>query len=174
VVGYRTAAGDQVLGACFSALILLACSPGNENAPGCSDSTSHGEPVAGALEIGIGGPSDFRALFAGEMQELVLGSQGGYMVTPVFRVDAAALGTDGTCAFIEVTHTVESMPPAHFHFMLPSFDASEPYWYIGSLPLFLSRETTSLVGKSCTLSALFQDGGVATSAEAHTLLVDQN
>ena len=61
-----------------------------------------GEPIAGALEIGTGGPHDFRASSDGDATEIVLGSQGGYMAVPVFRVDAGLMGrmeSARTCRF---------------------------------------------------------------------------
>jgi len=130
--------------------------------------------VDGALVIGEGGPNDFRAIVDGASEELVLGSQGGYMVTPVLRIDSQMLGTDGSCPTLDVTHLVESLAPAQFHFKLPPFDPQERYWYVGSLPLFLSWETASLVGKTCVLAATFQDHGMAATAEIHTSLVDRD
>lgn len=132
------------------------------------------EPVAGALEIGEGGPVDFRPIADGSSEELVLGSQGGYMVTPIFRIDTTLFDTDGKCAYIDVTHTVGTLDPASYHFVLPTQPSGEPYWYIGSLPLFLSYQSTGLVGQTCSLSATFGDDGKTTSAEVHTSLVDND
>jgi len=160
----------------LAVLLASACSsptPGGSAACGKMGSVA-ARSVEGALVIGEGGPDDFRPIADNTSEELVLGSQGGYMVTPVLRIDAELLGTDGSCPTLDVTHAVESLSPAQFHFNLPAFDPKERYWYVGSLPLFLSWQTSGLVGKSCVLSATFHDQGVAAMAEVHTKLIDND
>jgi hypothetical protein len=159
-------------------LFICACGAGGDGPEaepgGCTEAPLRKDPVLGALEIGIGGPTNFRALPDGASHDLVLGSQGGWMPAPVFRIDAEAFGTDGECAFIDVDANVEGFAPRNYHFAVPKQPEDDPFWYVGSLPLFLSTEIDDVLGRSCMISATFSDDGVSASAEVTVMLVNVN
>lgn len=153
---------------------LGACGTGTaEPTPSddCTAPSKPGEPVAGALQIGTGGPRDFRAFAQGESHELVLGSQGGYMPSPIFRVDAASFGTDGVCAFMHVDLDVDGRERASFDFMVRPTH-SDGAWYFGGLPLFLSTDASVLDGRSCRILATFNDDDRDASADVQVILSD--
>ncbi|HEY3500427.1 MAG TPA: hypothetical protein VGK73_37300, partial [Polyangiaceae bacterium] len=95
-----------------TALALLGgCGSSTEagDDPACAD-PGNGEPVPDAVQIGTQENAVFRAYQEGEAADLVLGLQGGFMLLPAFRIDAAALGSDGRCARLDVAATVDSEP----------------------------------------------------------------
>jgi hypothetical protein len=172
------AADVRRLGALFGAGVALACSspPAAPAAAGneCDQAVSRETPVEGALEIGNGGPNDFEPIVDGDDEELVVGSQGGYMVTPVFRIDASLMQSDGVCVMLDVTHAVEAHEPAQFSFRVRDQPAGEMYWFVGNLPLFLATDDADLLGKACTLSATLRDDGRTASASVTTTLVNRH
>jgi len=137
----------------------------------CQAPSTAGTPVDGALQIGSGGPRDFKALSDGQSHELVLGSQGGYMPSPVFRVDGSAFDSDGVCAFMHVDLDVDGRDRATFDFMVRP-TVAENAWYFGGLPLFLSTDASVLDGRNCLIRATFNDDGREASAEVEVVLSD--
>ena len=157
-------------------LSLCACGEASAERPepkDCHEDATQEAPPA-TLEIGVGGPSNFQRLVDGASHELVLGSQGGWMPAPVFRVNAEALGTDGDCAFIDVDASVESFEPRSYRFELPALPFGDEYWFVGSLPLFLSTELEDVVGRRCSMTATFVDDRVGASAAVSVVLVDND
>jgi hypothetical protein len=127
--------------------------------------------VADALAIGNGSAADFAPYEQGASEQLILGPQGGYMLTPTLRVDAASLGTDGSCVFLDWEATVEEQPAQLAHFKIPDAGTSgDRYWYWEMLPLFLSRDLPSLVDRACSITVAFADDGVGTSSHVDVLL----
>jgi len=175
-VTHFTAECHRLRSAIAAALLLLAACGGTgegEKPPSddCQAPSSPGAPVEDALQIGTGGPRDFVALADGQNHELVLGSQGGYMPSPVFRVDAAAFGTDGECAYMHVDLDVDGRDRASFDFMVRP-TSGDSAWYFGGLPLFLSTDASALDGRSCRILASFNDDDRETSAEVQVILSD--
>jgi hypothetical protein len=165
----------RILGLLLGACGAVACSspaetPAADSA--CDKPVTREISVEGALEIGNGGPNDFEPILDGDDEELVVGSQGGYMVTPVFRIDASLLGSDGVCPMLDVTHAIETREPAAFSFRMRDQPAGDMYWFVGNLPLFLATDDADLLGKTCTLSATFRDDGRTASASVTTTLVN--
>jgi hypothetical protein len=169
--------------ACALATLLapgvVACGGGGDGGepkpnPVCTGPTpTKGTPVDGALEIGTGMGDAFRASADGDPAELVVGTQGGAMAVPVFRVDASALGTDGTCAYLKVIATLDDgSAPRNFDLRMPSSSPSEKYWFYTTLPLLLADSATELVGKTVTYNAAFRDDGQEADARVSLLLVD--
>ncbi len=142
--------------------------------PVCTGPTpTRGDPVDGALEIGEGGPADFRQYADGDSTAIVRGSQGGYMALPQFRVDATALGTDGVCAYLKVIATLDDgSPPQTFDLRLPNSSPNDPFWYFGSLPLFLSSDESELVNRTVTYNAAFRDDDKEADAAVSLLLLE--
>lgn len=142
--------------------------------PPCTGPTpASGAPIDGALEIGAGSGDDFRVSVDGDSTELVIGSQGGAMAVPVFRVDASAMGTDGACAYLQViTSFDDDSAPRNFEIRLPNSSPADPYWFFTTLPLFLANYASDIVGKTVTYNAAFRDDGKEADAQVRLLLVD--
>jgi len=94
------------------------------------------------------------------------------MAVPLFRVDSALLGTDGACAYLRVEAAVDGQEPESYVIRVPDSDPSEPYWYFGTLPLFLSFDETVIVDRDCTYTAAFMDDGREADAQVTLHLVD--
>jgi hypothetical protein len=129
-----------------------------------------GPLVEGAIAIGLGGPDDFVPYLEGEPQTLVLGPQGGYMLTPTLRVDARLVKTDGHCPYLDLGGIADGQEPMQLHFRVPDAPSGDRYWYWEQLPLFLSKDLPSLVGRSCAVTAGFEDDGVGTATAVNVLL----
>lgn len=157
---------------------VVACGGGESHQP-VPDPTctgpapTRGTPIDGGLEIGTGTGDDFQASMDGDPTELVIGSQGGVMAVPVFRVDARALGTDGACTYLKVIATFDDgSVPLNFDIRMPNSSPSEPYWFFTTLPLFLANRASDIVGKTVTYNAAFRDDGKEADAQVSLLLVN--
>jgi hypothetical protein len=159
------------------ALLVLACGgpsageTGTDDPAGCTDGTAPTRSVAGAVKIGIGAQQTFAAYDEGSPAELVLGMQGGWMVTPTVRADGDLLGTDGACLYLDLDYGVVSDPPLKFHVRLPDAPSAERYWYFEGLPLFLSFDVASLEGRECRIAVTLIDDGHASTDEVRVTLV---
>jgi hypothetical protein len=172
---------SAALGVAVGALAVAVGCGGHEPSEPAPDLAScqpppplRSEPIAGALEIGTGGPHDFRASSDGDEAEIVLGSQGGYMAVPVFRVDPGLMGTDGACAYLSVHVEVTTLDPVDYEVRLPNSTPTDPYWYFGTLPLFLASNPATLVGQTATYAATFRDDGKAASDAVSVVLVNND
>ena len=126
--------------------------------------------VEGALTLGTTQNGQFHAYSEGEPAELVLGLQGGYMLLLSARIDAAALGSDLSCARLEVHPTVDSIakPVLEVGLSPSDFDAEGT---VEGLPLFLSLNLSELEDKPCHLSAVVRDDGNSSTSEVGVVLV---
>jgi hypothetical protein len=136
----------------------------------CLDEPVKGPLVEGAVAIGFGGPDNFVPYDEGGAQTLVFGPQGGYMLTPTVRVDASLVNTDGHCPYLDLGGTVDGQEPMQLHFHVPDAPLNGGFWYWEQLPLFLSRDLPSLVGRPCVVTGGFDDDGVGASAVVNVLL----
>ena len=159
----------------------MACGGGDEPPepapkPVCSGPTpTRGTPIDGALAIGTGDASYYRPYVDGDRAQIVVGSQGGYMAIPVFRVDATLLGTDGFCTYLKVIATVDDgSDPHNFDIKLPNSSPSDAFWYFGTLPLFLASDESQILGHTVTYNASFYDDGKEADAAVSLLLVDDD
>lgn len=161
-----------------SALMCGACGGGHDESPPApqNDCTgpvrTKGTLVPDALTIGTGSPQRFSPSMDGDATELIVGSQGGYMAVPLFQVDAAAMGTDGVCAYLDVQAAVDGQDPEDYVIRLPDSSPSERYWYFGTLPLFLSYDEGTVLDRDCTYTAAFIDDEREADAEVTLHLVD--
>ena len=133
--------------------------------------------VTGALEIGTGGPNDFQAYADGQTEQLVRGTQGGYMILPELRADASALATDGRCVRVVMNALIEPLAGETVGVSAPTISLTLPplarkggAFYVDPIPLFLSLDVNSLVGRHTQISAEFMDAQHYATAEARVLL----
>jgi hypothetical protein len=168
-----------VTGRCLGALavVLAGCSDPDGGAPEgrCPPPTGAVEPVENALEIGFWGEDAFERVRPGEMVPFVQGFQGGYMVTPLVRIDRARFGSDGHCAVMDIDANVSAGPHEMLHYEFANPRSDGEYWLTDVIPLFLSNSPDLLEGKLCTLTAHWRDDDlVATSSVEVQLYFDQH
>jgi hypothetical protein len=145
----------------LAALVVLlpGCSePGSPPADDrCPPPLRDATPVAEALGIGFYGEDGFELVADGQMLPIVLGFQGGYMLTPAVRVDAARLGTDGRCVLMDIEAEVAGGPKVeqHYEFLTPHSNGEA--WLTDTIPLFLSADLNAVRDKLCTITATWRD-----------------
>jgi hypothetical protein len=137
----------------------------------CAEPTGDGRAVDGAVALGLGDPQTFVAFEDGASVSLIHGPQGGWMITPVIRADQARLGTDGVCAYLDLEADVDGQEPLPLHFRLSELVEQGDYLFTEAIPFLLSFNVTALAGRSCVLSAAWQDDGRSATARASLTLV---
>jgi hypothetical protein len=156
---------------CFTA----ACTKGEEPEPkSYSDCFSPvaGGPVAAEVAIGSGDAGSFQRFADGAEAELVLGSQGGYMIVPTVRVDALAFGLTGAGACIDLETSIAGRVISSPSFGVPPLSNIGGYYYVERLPLFLASELSEVEDESCNVKATLRDGAREATGEARVRLVD--
>jgi hypothetical protein len=158
-------------------VVLVACSDPDGSLSGdrCLEPSSKAESVEGALEIGFWGEGEFQPVTQGQRVPFVLGFQGGYMVTPLVRIERARFGSDGHCALMDIDANVAGGPHEmlHYNFAKPRLDGE--YWLTDTIPLFLSSSPDPLEGKPCILTATWRDDQLeATSSVEVELYFDES
>lgn len=160
--------------ALFLALFAGGCQPDDANDDDQVDSCPNPpatELVPGALESGFGNAETFIAYSEGRQVSLTLGPQGGYMILPRFRIDTALIATDGVCAHLDVTASVEGLEPLVTSLTLPERTDSGQYWITSEVLVFLSTTLSSVANKPCQLEGVFrEDERYTTSAVGLVLL----
>ena len=155
-------------------LLCVGCAGSTESAPPgtCDEASANGAGslVEGALSIGTGTGDDFRPL--GDTLELVLGSQGGWMVTPTLEVDLSAMATDGDCVRIDVSVDLGDGQELPYVAILSELVGER--WTSEPLQLFLSYDLAAVEGQTAFLAASLEDDGVVATAEATALLTNQD
>jgi hypothetical protein len=160
-----------------TSVLLVACSDpdGSSSGDRCPPPIGKARPVENALEIGFWGEDDFEPVRPGQMVPFVQGFQGGYMVTPLVRIDRARFDSDGHCALMDIDANVSAGPHEmlHYEFVNPRSDGG--YWLTDVIPLFLSGSPEPLEGKPCTLTATWRDDDLeATSSVEVELYWDEH
>ncbi len=147
--------------AVIATLGLFGCGPGEpdreipDDAERCvAEEDSGGALEARAVALGVGGAGSFRSFQDGEEAELVGGFQGGYMITPAVRVEAAGDSRDEACFQVHLENALmeggEVVPGALVN---ATFTRSGGFFYVDSLYDLLGFEPGSLQGKTLLLSA---------------------
>jgi len=133
-----------------------------------------GAPVAAGVAIGSGDAASFDAFADGADAELVLGSQGGYMIIPTVRIDAVAFGTDGQQACIDLETSIAGVSTSPISFGLPPLSNAGGYFHVERLPLFLGSELSELEDESCRVTATLRDDGRTATGAVRVVLVDDD
>jgi hypothetical protein len=159
------------------AVVLAGCSDPDGGAPEerCPPSTGAVDRVENALEIGFWGEDDFEPVSPGQMVPFVQGFQGGYMVTPLVRIDRTRFDSDGICAVMDIEAYVSAGPYQKLHYEFANPRSDGEYWLTDTIPLFLSGIPEPLEGKPCTLTATWRDDDLeATSSVEVQLYFDEH
>lgn len=116
------------------------------------------------LAVGLGAPANFEPFVEGQIVPIVLGTQGGYMITPVVRADQARLGGDGRCTALELVAEVGEASPVRLSFELARVEVADGYAFSGTIPFLLSFDPIALQGQLCLVSAFWRDDAREASA----------
>jgi hypothetical protein len=155
-------------------VLLAACSePGSPPADDrCPPSYAAADPVADADAVALlfYGESGFEVVTEGQTLPMVQGLQGGYMVTPLVRVEQASFGTDGRCVVMDIEASVATGAHGqlHYEFLEPRPDGG--YWLTDTIPLLLSFDASGLDGERCTITATWRDDDRVASASVEVEL----
>ena len=130
--------------------------------------------IEDALVLGLAGGGDgggFQPVADGASLELVLGSQGGWMITPVLAVDRSMMASDGACVHVAVEVDLGAGgQPIAYQVILPEIGGTDLHFYSEPLPVFLSYDLTELDGRTATITAVVTDDDVASSCQVAALL----
>ena len=157
-------------------LLTLACSH-DPNSVDTSDERcnapdpTRGSQIDGVLAIGAGEGASFTSLEDGQPVTLIHGPQGGFMVTPVLRVDRAKMGTDGRCVYVQLGAAIDGLEPFTIDVHLSGLTADASHLTSEAIPFLLAFDPNTLVGKTCVLSATWEDDGVNAPAQSTIVLV---
>lgn len=130
-----------------------------------------GEPIGGALAIGVGAAGSFQPVAAGSSLELVMGSQGAWMVLPVLRVDGDGVTAGGPCPHVRFDVAVGSGVEVD-QTLTPPFERSDDgFWYSNEIELGLSLDIEQVEGQEASIEASIDDGDVSASVAVDRLLL---
>ncbi len=141
---------------------LVGCGPGEldpeppaDDAERCVAEQGEGEtPVAREVMLGTGSGATFRAYEKSEETELIAGFQGGYMITPTVRVEAAGDSRTEACFRVWLQNTIvegAEVGPGTLSYVV--FKRSGDFFYVETLFDLLGYEADPLRGKTLLLSA---------------------
>lgn len=155
------------LASILAAALLAACAAGPEQPETCEPPGAPAAVVEDALVLGLAGAGagGFEPLADGAPVELVLGSQGGWMITPVLAVDRAKMAGDGACAQVAVEVDLGAAEPVRFELTVPELAGSDDHFYSDPLPVFLSYDLAELEQRQVLITAAFVDDEVASSCQ---------
>jgi phosphinothricin acetyltransferase len=146
--------------ACLTIALLAGCGGDDdvEEEQSCEFTLLTGGAAAdGALAIGFGDGGDFEAAGSSNTLPLIMGSQGGWMVTPVARLDGSKIdGTD--CPRLTLSMTVEGFSLPTIYDLRTAFHEDDGNWYCDPVPLFLAFEVAEVEGHAAALTASITNG----------------
>jgi hypothetical protein len=137
------------------------------------DVGSGGVPIDGGLAIGLESDDTFAPLVDGGMVELVMGAQGGWMITPTLRVDGDAMLGGEPCPIAIFDSAVAEGGPTLSQTMPLLFvrqGEGEP-WYSSVVPLFLSLDVDELEGKSASFGVTIDNGTMSAEVVVGDLVL---
>ncbi|HUS65655.1 MAG TPA: hypothetical protein VMZ28_13990 [Kofleriaceae bacterium] len=153
------------------ALALAAAGCGDDDSgPTCStDLLEGGDEVPDGLRVGLGGPGAgaFAPIASGDDVELDMGTQGGWMVQPVARIDDAIDAS--TCPRLVFTLLVDDLEVPGSYDLRTSFHQEDGAWISDPVQLFISLDVEALDGRGASLSASVTDGDATASVQLDDL-----
>lgn len=156
---------------------LAGCGPGEpepeapvNDAERCVGEEGNGEPLsAREVLLGKGSGAAFQAYAEGEEAELIAGFQGGYMITPTVRVEAAGDMRAEACFRVWLQNTIvegAEVGPGTLSYVV--FTRSGDFFDVESLFDLLGFEADALSGKTLLLKA--KVSGVGFTGEREVTL----
>ncbi|NUQ79673.1 MAG: hypothetical protein HUU21_39710 [Polyangiaceae bacterium] len=141
--------------------VVLGCGPGDpesevpEDADRCVADEGGGEAMESReVALGVWEAGSFRAFQNGEEAELIAGFQGGYMITPAVRVEAAGDSSAEACFRVRLENALMEggeVGPGTLSQVV--FARSGDFYYVESLYNLLGYDSGPLQGKTLLLSA---------------------
>jgi hypothetical protein len=166
----------RIAAAVLLALLAAACAadPGMDEA-GCAEPAAPGSLIEDALALGLAGAGRFEPVAEGAAMELVLGSQGGWMITPILAVDRRMMASDGACVHVTVEVDLDGGDaPITFDVTVPELGGTDDHFYSEPLPVFLSYDVAALEGRRATITAVLEDDDVASSCQVAVELANRD
>lgn len=165
----------ETLAAAALALALAGCAadagPAGEDCGASPEASATWIEDAVALGLTGGGGNRFQPVADGASLELVLGSQGGWMITPVLAVDRSMMASDGACVHVAVEVDLGAGgQPIAFEVTLPELGGTDLHFYSEPLSVLLSYDLAELDGRTATITAVVTDDDVASSCQVAALL----
>lgn len=157
-------------------LLVAACAAdtGEEEA-GCAEPAAPGSVIEDALALGRAGGGWFEPVADGAAMELVLGTQGGWMITPILAVDRRMMASDGACVHVAVEVDLGGgQAPIEFGMTVPELGGTDDHFYSEPLPVFLSYDVAALEGRAATITAVLQDDDVAATCQVAVELANRD
>jgi hypothetical protein len=147
------------------ALVLAGCAAESAE-PTDADCGARAAPVPATLVED--------ALTVRGASELVLGSQGGWMITPILAVDRAVMASDGACVHVAIEVDAGlAGGPISYQAILPELAGGDDQAVSDELPVFLSYDLAELDGRAATITALVEDDDVASSCQVAVELANR-
>jgi hypothetical protein len=146
-------------------------SPSVEPARCVADVSDEGAQEARAIAVGSGSEASFHAYEEDEVVDLIKGYQGGYMITPSVRVDAAGDTRGEACFQVRIENALEGggdVVPGLKSYVL--FERSGGAFYIESLYDLLGMDAELLRDKTLLLKATVRGDGFVGESEARLRL----
>jgi len=166
----------RILAAALLALVAAACAADTgEEEVGCIEPAAPGSLIEDALSLGLVGGGSFQPVADGAAMELVLGSQGGWMITPILAVDRRMMASDGACVHVAVEVDLGGGDaPIAFDITLPELGGTEDHFYSEPLPVFLSYDVAALDGRAASITAVHEDDDVASTCQVAVELANRD
>lgn len=150
---------------------LLGC--GDDPGPQCVDTDAGGPEVANAVALGGGTPDNFVAASDGGTFELEFGTQGGWMVRPVVRIDSARLGADDqSCVAVHLEADVPGITPIPATHVFPQFHHQTGAGFTDPVIVFLAFDLLEVENQPCTLRVTVVGPAASSSTSAQVTLVN--
>jgi hypothetical protein len=164
----------RILAAALLALVAAACAAGDDEAD-CAEPALPGALIEDALALGLAGSGSFQPVADGAAMELELGTQGGWMITPILAVDRRMMASDGACVHVSVQVDLGGgAAPIAFDMTVPELGGTDDHFYSEPLPVFLSYDVAALEGRAATITAVLEDDDVASTCQVAVELANRD
>ena len=158
------------------ALLVAACAADTgEDEASCAEPAAPASLIEDALALGLSGSGSFEPVADGAAMELVLGAQGGWMITPILAVDRRMMASDGACVHVAVEVDLGAGDaPIDFDMTVPELGGTDDHFYSEPLPVFLSYDIAALDGRAATITAVVADDDVAATCQVAVELANRD
>ena len=158
---------------CLAAVVAAGCGSEDEPDTLCDELVSSGNVVDSGVTLGLGDPDTFEPIADGDELELELGTQGGWMVRPVARLDAAALGAGpDRCVWVETVAAIEGSADPVSLTQVPTFDYNRANVLSSPLLVLLSFDLEAVDGRQATIDVRIEGPDAASTASIDVELVN--
>ena len=136
------------------------------------DAIGQSQMLDGALQIGVRADGVFVPLVDSDTIELVLGSQGGWMVVPMLRVDSPELD-DVDCGWVELSGQVGDGSVTMNHVEPLRFAREGRFFESDDVFAFLTLDLTEVEGQPVSLEVVVDLGDRSAATALDATLVNE-